>query len=243
MQRLMLFLHWLVRVDPDILTGCPTIDRFHFISKAVLLSAVAGIALFAWGAFFFGFWPVYIAVPLTFVTIVWIVLIDQFMGAARWALQGVLAVPGKAKLLNGAVILRLGIGLVTASATSFSANMAINHATIAAQEQKDRDAANAEKRAAAEAEKARLWQSMLGADDAAVKQAEAELRGLKKQLDTARQTREGADRELTDNNLKADCQLKGGPGCHKGAGPQFRATRRTPKCAGPRAMWTRWRRG
>lgn len=216
------FPHWLVRVDPEILSGCPTIDRFHFISKAVLLSAVASIALFAWGAFFFGFWPVYIAAPLTLVTIVWIVLIDQFMGAARWALQGVLAVPGKVRFLNGAVILRLAIGLVTASATSFSANIAINHATIAAQEQRDRDTANAEKRAAAEAEKARLWQSMLGADDAAVKQAAAEESGVKKQLEAARQARENADRQLTDNKLKADCQLNGGPGCRKGAGPQFR---------------------
>jgi hypothetical protein len=221
--RLMLFLHWLVRVDPDILTGCPTIDRFHFISKAVLLSAVAGIALFAWGAFFFGFWPVYIAGPLTLVTIVWIVLIDQFMGAARWTLQGVLSVPGKARRLNGAVILRLAIGLVTASATSFSANMAINHATIAAQQQKDRDAENAAKRKAAEEEKARLWEAMLGADDAAVKQASAEEGGVKKELDAVRQARENADRQLTDNKLKADCQLNGGPGCRKGVGPQFRA--------------------
>ena len=65
------------------------------ISKAVLLAAVAGIAVFAWGGFFVQFWPVYIALPLTVVVIVWIVMIDQIMGASRWALQGVLAVPGQ----------------------------------------------------------------------------------------------------------------------------------------------------
>jgi hypothetical protein len=223
MKSTMAFLHWLVRVDPEILSGCPTIDRYFYISKAVLLSAVGGIAVFAWGAFFCQFWALYIAIPLTALAIVWIVLIDQFMGAARWALQGVLAVPGKARALGGAVILRLGIGIVTATATSFSANMAINHATIAAQQQKDRDGENAAKRRAGEEEKARLWQSMLGADDAAVKQAAAEESGVKKQLDAARQARENADHQLTDNKLKADCLLNGGPGCHKGVGPQFRA--------------------
>src|ERR1700694_893932 len=114
LSRLMLFLHWLVRVDPEILSGCPTIDRFHFISKAVLLSAVAGIALVAWGGFFGQFWPWYVTVPLTLLVIVWIVVIDQSMGASRWKLQGVLAVAGKIRPLNGAVILRLVIGGVTA---------------------------------------------------------------------------------------------------------------------------------
>jgi hypothetical protein len=45
------YLCWLVRADPDILAGCSLIDRFQIIAKAVLLLAVAGIALFAWGAF------------------------------------------------------------------------------------------------------------------------------------------------------------------------------------------------
>jgi len=78
--RFMLFLHWLVRVDPEILSGCPMIDRFQMVSKAVLLATVAGIALFAWGAFFLMFWPFYVALPLTVLVVVWIVMIDQFMG-------------------------------------------------------------------------------------------------------------------------------------------------------------------
>jgi hypothetical protein len=94
-NRLLYFLHWLVRVDPELMSGCPTIDRFQAISKAVLLCAVVGIAAFAWGAFFGLFWPFYIALPLTAVVIVWIAIIDQTMGAARWALQGILAVPGR----------------------------------------------------------------------------------------------------------------------------------------------------
>ena len=39
----------------------------------------------------------HIALPLTVVVIVWIVMIDQIMGASRWALQGVLAVPSGRK--------------------------------------------------------------------------------------------------------------------------------------------------
>ena len=174
---MMRFIWWLVRVDPELLAGCPTIDRFQMISKAVLLAAVAGIAVFAWGGFFAQFWPPYIALPLTVVVIVWIVMIDQIMGASRWALQGVLAVPsGRTWALNVALVFRLAIGGVTSLATSYSATMLISHATIAAQEQSDRDGANAAKRAAGEAEKAQAWQGMLGARDAEVKQADADYR-------------------------------------------------------------------
>lgn len=221
--RLIYFLYWLVRVDPEVLTGCPTIDRFQTISKAVLLCAVAGIAVFSWGAFFFLFWPWYVAAPLTALALVWIVLIDQFIGAARWVLQGVLAVPGRARVFTAAVFVRLAIGLVTATATSFSATLALNHATIDEQLQETRDAKNAAKREAGEAEKARLRQAMLGARDAEVKQASAEIDAMNARLEAARHLRDSASEEVTDSKIKADCQLSGGPGCHRGAGPQFRA--------------------
>src|SRR5579862_6234846 len=97
LSRFMLFLHWLVRIDPEILSGCPRIDYFQMISKAVLLSAVGCVALFAWGGFFGQFWPLCVAVPLTLVVVIIILMIDQFLGSARWFLQGVLRVPGKAR--------------------------------------------------------------------------------------------------------------------------------------------------
>src|SRR4051812_30131275 len=90
----MLFLHWLVRVDPELLSGCPRIDQFHFISKAVLLTCVGGIALFTWGGFFFQFLPYYVAIPVTLLVVTIVVVIDQFLGACHWFLQGILRVPG-----------------------------------------------------------------------------------------------------------------------------------------------------
>jgi hypothetical protein len=224
-SRLMYFLWWLVRVDPEIISGCPTIDRFQMISKAVLLSAVAGIALFAWGGFFLQFWPPIIALPLTVVVIVWIVIIDQIMGASRWALQGVIAVPGKKTLLNAALVFRLLIGGITSSATSYSATMLISHATIAAQEQRDRDAENATKRAAGETEKAQAWQGMLGARDAEVKQASAEIAATTGRLEVARKLRDAAGQEVVNSKIAADCELHGGKGsgCHGGPGTRYRA--------------------
>jgi len=223
--RLMYFVYWLVRVDPELLSGCPTIDSFQTISKAALLVAVAGIALFAWGAFFLLFWPVWIAIPLTLVVVVWIVLIDQFMGAARWTLHGVLAAPGKGRGLtrHGTVILRLVIGVVTASATSFSATMAINHATIDEQLQTDRDAKNAAKRAEGEADKARLREMMLGEWDAEVRQAGAAVAAAQSRLDTARLAVNVARSQITAADLAANCEILGGPGCHRGKGPQYQA--------------------
>jgi hypothetical protein len=219
----MQFVYWLVRVDPEILSGCPTIDRFQTYSKALLLCAVGGIAFFAWGGFFAWFWPVYVALPLTVIVVVWIILIDQIMGASRWALQGVLAPPkARAFGLSAALILRLAIGLVTASATSISATMLISHAKIEAQIQKNRDAENAAKRAAGEAEKKQASQNLLGGRDAEVKAASAEVASINDKLDAARRVRESAGLQLVDNKVKADCQLNGGPGCHKGAGYQFR---------------------
>jgi hypothetical protein len=225
LRRLLWFVWWLVRVDPEILSGCPTIDRFHFISKGLLLGAVAGIALFAWGGFFGAFWPIYVALPLTLVVIVWIVLIDQIMGASRWALQGVLATPGPARAfgLSTALILRLVIGFVTASATSYSATMLICHATIAAQQQRDRDAENAAKRAAGAAEKAQARRSILGALDAEVKAAQSEIDGINAQIDAVRRRRDTASQQVTDSQLSANCQLQGGPGCRKGKGLQYGA--------------------
>ena len=223
--RVMYFVYWLVRVDPELLSGCPTIDSFQTISKAALLFAVACIALFAWGAFFLLFWPVWIALPLTLTVVVWIVLIDQFMGAARWTLHGVLAVPGKGRGLarHGTVILRLVIGVVTASATSFSATMAINHATIDEQLQTDRDAKNAAKRAAGEADKARLRQIMLGERDAEVRQAADAVEAVQGRLDSARRARDEASGAVTAADLVANCESQGGPGCHRGIGPMYRA--------------------
>lgn len=179
--RLQLFLYWLVRVDPEVMTGCPVIDRFHMQAKAALLLAVATIAVFAWGAYLLLFWPWYIELPLLCPIIVWIVLIDQFMGSAHWKLQGILRRPGSRQALigwavilgvlagNATLVLRLGIAVVTSSATAFSATMAMDHETIAAQEEKDRNEANAALRANGEAEKQQIWRDMLGADDAAVK--------------------------------------------------------------------------
>ena len=101
-----------VRVDPDP-RGLPAIDHFQMIWKAVLLAAVGGIALFAWGGFFGQFWPLYIALPLTVVVIIWIVMIDQIMGASRWALQGVLGVPRQGAGVECRAGLRLVVGGVT----------------------------------------------------------------------------------------------------------------------------------
>ena len=223
-SRLMLFVHWLVRVDPEILSGCPAIDRFQAYSKAVLLAAVASIALIAWGGFFLWFAPFYFAVPLTVVVVVWIVVIDQIIGASRWALQGVLAPPKASKIgINAALVLRLVIGVVTASATSISGTMLFSHAKIEAQEEKTRDSENAAKRAAGDADKAQAWQSMLGALDAEVKHAGGEVGALNDRLDAARRLRDAAGQQAVDSKITADCQLTGGPGCKRGAGQQFRA--------------------
>jgi len=231
----MLFLHWLVRIDPEILSGCPTIDRYQMISKAVLLSAVGCVALFAWGAFFCQFWPLYVAVPLTLVVVIIIVMLDQFLGSSRWFLQGVLRVPGKARgeLLSAVLILRLVIAGVTSYATSTSAMMSMSAATIHAEEQKERDATNTAKLAAGAAEKTRTRQMMLGALDAEVSRTRAEVDAISSQLDETRRAREAAGRQLVDNQSKADCQLNGGPGCHRGKGPQYReAVRRQAEAAG-----------
>jgi hypothetical protein len=221
----MYFLCWVVRVDPELLVTCPTIDHFQVISKAILLCTVGGIALFSWGGFFGQFWPFYYAVPVTALMMVWIVVMDQTMGAARWALQGVLAVPGKARFfgLSAALLLRVVMGGVTAWATSYSATMLMCHATIEAQLQKDRDDANAAKRASGTAEKAELWQSILGARDAEVKRAEADIRSIGEELDARRRTRDRASQQVADNKIKADCEISGGAGCHAGFGPQARA--------------------
>jgi uncharacterized protein DUF4407 len=220
--RVMRFGCWFVRADPEILSGCPTIDRFQMISKAVLLLAVAGIATFAWGGFFFQFWS-FVALPLTVVVVVWIVMIDQMMGAARWVLTGVLASPGKKCWLNAALVFRLLIGGVTASATSYSAAMLISHSTIQDQEQRDRDSANAAKRAEGDAEKARAFQNLLGARDAEIKQATADIATINGKLDAARRVRDAASQTAADSKIAADCQLSGGPGCHRGKGPMYRA--------------------
>ena len=230
----MLFLHWLVRADPEILSGCPTIDRYQMISKVVLLSAVGSVALFAWGAFFFQFWPCYVAVPLTLMVVIIIVMLDQFLGSSRWFLQGVLRAPGKGRgeLLSAVVILRLVIAGVTSYATSNGAMMAMSAATIQAEEQKARDAENAAKQAAGAAEKAQTRQMMLGALDAEVKQTTAEVSTISAQLDAARRTREAAGHQLVDNQSKADCQLNGGTGCRRGRGSQYReAVRRQGEAA------------
>jgi Domain of unknown function (DUF4407) len=235
--RLQLFLYWLVRVDPEVMTGCPVIDRFHMQAKAALLLAVASIAVFAWGAFLLLFWPWYIALPLLCPIIVWMVLLDQAMGSANWKLQGILRRPGSRQALLGwAVILglvasnatlglRLGIAGVTSSATAYSATMAMSHETIAAQEEKDRNEANAALRANGEAEKQQRWRDMLGADDAAVKEAAAALEKLQQQIADARKNRESAASTVADAQVSADCEMHGGrgSGCKRGRGPKYRA--------------------
>lgn len=221
--RVVRFVWWSVRIDPEIMSGCPAIDRFQQISRAVLLSAVGGIAIFAWGGFFLQFWNLAVALPLTIVVVVWILMIDQIMGASRWVLTGVLASPGKKHWLNAALVFRLLIGGVTASATSYSASMLISHSTIAEQEQRDRDSANAAKRAEGDAEKARAFQNLLGARDAEVKQATTDIAAIGGKLDAARRARDAASQTAADSKIAADCQVSGGPGCHRGKGPMYRA--------------------
>jgi Domain of unknown function (DUF4407) len=230
--RLRLFLYWLVRVDPELMSGCPAIDRFQVQAKAFLLLAVATIAVFAWGAFLLLFLPWY-GLPLLIPIIVWIVLIDQFCGSAHWKLQGILRRPVTRKAIFGwAVILgflagistlalRLGIAVVTSSATSYSATMAMSYATIAQQEQKDRNLANDALRAGGEARKQQTWRDMLGADDAAVKEAAAALETLKQQIARARNNRESAASAQTASQVSADCEMHGGPGCRRGRGPKY----------------------
>jgi hypothetical protein len=235
--RLRLFLYWLVRVDPEIMSGCPAIDRFQAQAKAFLLSAVATIAVFAWGAFLLLFWPWYIALPMLVPIIVWIVLIDQFCGSAHWKLQGILRRPvtrqalfGWAVILgflasNAILVLRLGIAVVTSSATAYSATMAMSYQTILQQEEKDRNQANDALRATGEVRKQQTWRDMLGADDAAVKEAGTALETLKKQITEARKNRELAAGAQTDSEVGASCELHGGrgSGCRRGRGPRYYA--------------------
>jgi hypothetical protein len=232
------FVHWLVRVDPEVMSGCPTIDRFQMQSKALLLGAVAGIALFSWGSFLLLFFPWFIALPLLCPVMMWIVLIDQFIGSAHWKLQGILRPAAKRRLgaltlavmlgLMGSIaplVLRLGIGGVTSWATATSATMAMSHATIEAEEEKERHEANAALRAGGEAEKQQIRRDMLGSEDAAVKEASDALKALNKQIDAAREKREGAAGTVTDNQVNADCELHGGKGsgCQAGKGAKYRA--------------------
>lgn len=232
--KIMNFACWFTRTDPEILAGCPILDRFQMISRAVLLLAVAGIALFAWAAFLALFSPWY-AMPLLIPIMVWIVLIDQFMGSAHWKLQGVLRRPsmrssvfGWAMILgliadHAALGLRLGIAAVTSSATAYSATMAMSHDTIAAQEEKDRNEENAARRAKGEAEKQQIWHDMLGADDAAVKEAANALKALQQQIANARAARENAAGVASGAAATADCEIHGGPGCKRGKGPKYYA--------------------
>ena len=235
-SKIMYYLCWLVRADPDILAGCPLIDRFQIIAKAVLLLAVAGIALFAWGAFLMLFLPWY-AFPLLIPIMVWIVMIDQFMGSAHWKLQGILRRPpmrqsifGWAMIFglladNATLGLRLGIAAVTSSATAYSATLSLSHEAILAQEEKDRNEANAALRAQGEAEKQEIWRGMLGADDAAVKEAANGFKALQQQIADARSSRESAAGTVTDAQISADCEMHGGrgSGCKRGKGPKYRA--------------------
>ena len=165
--------------------------------------------MFAWGAYLILFLPWY-AFPLLVPIIVWIVLIDQFMGTAHWKLQGILRRPATRQALFGWAIilgvladnatlgLRLGIAVVTSSATAYSATMSLSHETIAAQEEKERNEANAALRANGETEKQQIWRDMLGADDAAVKEAAEALKALQLQIADARSSRESAAGTVAD---------------------------------------------
>jgi len=232
---IVLFIHWLGRTDPEVMAGCPAIDRFHMQAKAALLLAVAGIALFSWGAFLLLFFPWFIALPLLCPIMVWIVLLDQFMGSSHWRLQGILRTKTSQFAFswvvifglianNGTLALRLGIAAVTSSATALSATMAMNHATIEGQEERDRNEANAALRAAGEAEKQQIHRDMLTGDEAAMNAAAAERKALQQQIEMARENRENAAGAATDNQVGADCQLHGGrgSGCRSGPGPKYR---------------------
>lgn len=223
-ERVRLVPYWLVHVDPEVMAGSPEIDRFHMQAKAVLLLAVAGIALFSWNSFLLLFFPWFIALPLLCPIMVWIVMIDALIGASHWKSDGILRVPkARQSVFSWALLLRLGIAIVTSSATALSATLAISHATIEAQEQKDRNEANAALRANGEAEKQQLWHGMLGADDAAVKEAAAGLKTLQQQIADAHKNRESAAGVVTDAQVNADCQLHGdrASGCRRGKGHKY----------------------
>jgi Domain of unknown function (DUF4407) len=234
--KVLRFFCGLVRYDPEILSSCPTIDRYQMLSKAALLLAIAGIALFVWAAFLLLFMPWY-ALPLLVPILAWILLIDQFMGSAHWKLQGILRRPATRQAAFGWVMilgliadnatlgLRLAIAAVTSSATAYSATLSLSHDTIAAQEEKDRNDANAALRAQGEADKQQAWRDMLGADDAAVKDAAAALEKLQQQIAEARRNRENAAGTVADGQVNADCELHGGrgSGCKRGKGPKYRA--------------------
>ena len=226
--------YWWVRADPDILADCPLIDRFQIITKGVLLCVIAGIAVCAWGGFWSLFWPFYIAIPLTLLTVSWITLIDQAIGAAHWRLRGILASPSGGSRMRGVVFfLRLAIGIGTSYCTATSAIMLLSHQTIVAQEARDRDAANAAKRNAAAEEKHQLWKAILGDRDAEVRLANADVTTAATQLEAARTQRAAAGQQLLNQKIELDCQLKGGPKCDKGEGPLFRqAVARRDKAQG-----------
>ena len=90
---------------------------------------------------------------------------------------------------------------------------------------KERNEANAALRANGEAEKQQIWRDMLGADDAAVKEAAADLTALKRQIADARKNRESAAGTVADAQVSADCEMHGGrgSGCKRGRGPKYRA--------------------
>ena len=200
----------------------------------MLLCVIAGIAVFAWGGFWSLFWPFYIAIPLTLLTVCWITLIDQAIGAAHWRLRGILASPSGGSRMRGVIFfLRLAIGIGTSYCTATSAIMLLSHQTIVAQEARDRDAANAAKRNAAAEEKHQLWKAILGDRDAEVRLANADVTTAATQLEAARTQRDAAGQQLLNQKIEVDCQQKGGPKCDKGEGPLFRqAVARRDKAQG-----------
>jgi len=221
------FIYWLVRYDPEALEGCPTIDRYQMISKAALLLAIGCLSIFTWSGFYGVFLPIFITIPLTLLTVTIVLLIDQFIGSSRWSLKGVMREPGKVwrEALIGVMVLlvlRLPIATTLAFATSTAAMIAITDSTTKAIEQKERNADNAAIEAAGAAAKKQAWQTILGPLDAEVKQTAAALSAINGELDAARRKRDAAGQQLVENKIKADCQLNGGPGCHKGVGPRYR---------------------
>jgi hypothetical protein len=227
LYRLMYLICWLVRADPDILAEAPVIDKFQVVSRALLLSVTTGISLFTWGAFFGLFLPIYFAVPLTLLIVMWVLLVDQICAAvAGLKLKGILRAAGESTRkfrISANVVVRLGLAAVNSVVTSFAATQVLLNPSIATQVQKNIVTDNAEIRAAGERDKAAARTMMLGSLERDLTQATTEVTAINEQIKTAQATRDSAAALLLDHQLKANCEARGGQGCVRGQGPAFKA--------------------
>jgi len=216
---------WLVRADPEILAGCPTIDKFYVVSRALLLLVTACIALFTWGGFWGQFWPAHIAVPLTVLVVFWVLLTDQIMAAARLHLTDILKGPNRARMFGVSAVIRLTLGIVTSTVTSYSATLLLCHESVIARLEQNLHAENARRQITGESEKTEKRAALLGSFDNDLRQATADFSALRDRIKAAEALRDTANTELLNDKLKANCEALGGHGCHRGQGPEWQAAR------------------